>query len=159
MTVTAEQVREVAEELRTHDLTSLADSLDIFAKKLLWQSDPNAKAATAIRNAYYNDGVERDLGTSGDPYQWLRMAAAGREVFTSHEPRRFKRGDTEPTDMPYAYDEDGDLFRYVGPDHWIMKCDFGRTPGAATRFSWHEMTQGDGAIEALGSPFAEVFES
>lgn len=96
MSVTVEQVEAVANKLRQDGQAGLASEIDDYANVLRSKDSPDVAVATAIRNAYYNDGVHRDLFTSRDPDQWLRMAKAAKG--DAPVPRVFNVGDPEPED-------------------------------------------------------------
>lgn len=63
------------------------------------------------------------------------------------DPRKFTRDDQEPTDVKYLRDCEGDLFRYIGPDHWEYKRDNGEW--SDMRFRWREVNSKTGATEDL----------
>ncbi|MFD6517626.1 hypothetical protein [Rhodococcus sp. NPDC060176] len=244
MSVTADQIEAVAEHAEAVHLVGAAQQLRGRAAHVrLVESQPAevVELAAAIRNAYYNDGVRRELLSSRDPGQWLRMAVeaksalgvgavvprvfnvgdpepedrdtitlsgssngapesnrparsvlqikfgnyasdpesyAGRskwwQVTESHHtygtweywlehygpltevldkpkpptPRTFEWGDDEPVDIAYAYDEDGALFKRLGPDTWAQRLGSGRY--GDSRYTWSEVTVGAGATEAFG---------
>lgn len=234
MSVTADQIEAVAEHAEAVHLVGAAQQLRGRAAHVrLVEAQPTevVELAAAIRNAYYNDGVRRELLSSRDPGQWLRMAVEAKsalgvgavlprvfnvgdpepedrdsitlrggiyeltycedptaqpplrsgmdwwqidQVETSNStyakwdywlehhgpltevldelksktPRTFKWRDDEPVDIAYAYDEDGELFKRLGPDTWAMHLGDGRY--GDSRFDWSEVTVGAGATEAFG---------
>lgn len=142
MSATAEQFEAVAKELRAHDLPSLADSLDIYAKKLLPAPDPDLVLAQTLVDAY----CERpSYVTEG----WLRVVAAAREALTPRAPRKFYEGNPEPKDITYVYDEDGDLFKRIAPNYWVLKKRDMDGFGPLT-YEWDDVNEGNGATEVFG---------
>lgn len=123
MSVTADQIEAVAEHAEAVHLVGAAQQLRGRAAHVrLVESQPAevVELAAAIRNAYYNDGVRRELLSSRDPGQWLRMAveaksALGESVsdlaaMVPGVPRVFERGDVIPDDVNRVVDTDGDVW-------------------------------------------------
>ncbi|MEU2002017.1 hypothetical protein ACH47B_13080 [Rhodococcus sp. NPDC019627] len=79
---------------------------------------------------------------------WLEEFGPFTEVMEEpREPRKFTNEDQEPTDVKFLRDYEGDLFRYVGPDHWEYKRDSGEW--SEMRFRWREVTSETGSTEDL----------
>jgi len=103
MSVTADQIEAVAEHAEAVHLVGAAQQLRGRAAHVrLVESQPAevVELAAAIRNAYYNDGVRRELLSSRDPGQWLRMAVEAKSALGEGAiaPRVFNVGDPEPAD-------------------------------------------------------------
>ncbi|MBT2266400.1 hypothetical protein [Rhodococcus erythropolis] len=103
MSVTADQIEAVAEHAEAVHLVGAAQQLRGRAAHVrLVESQPAevVELAAAIRNAYYNDGVRRELLSSRDPGQWLRMAVEAKSALGvgAVAPRVFNVGDPEPED-------------------------------------------------------------
>lgn len=111
MSVTADQIEAVAEHAEAVHLVGAAQQLRGRAAHVrLVESQPAevVDLAAAIRNAYYNDGVRRELLSSRDPGQWLRMAVEAKSALGASAgdlaamipglPRVFNVGDPEPED-------------------------------------------------------------
>ncbi|MCW2092449.1 UNVERIFIED_ORG: hypothetical protein M2328_005729 [Rhodococcus erythropolis] len=111
MSVTADQIEAVAEHAEAVHLVGAAQQLRGRAAHVrLVEAQPAevVELAAAIRNAYYNDGVRRELLSSRDPGQWLRMAVEAKSALGESlgdlaamipgVPRVFNVGDREPAD-------------------------------------------------------------
>ncbi|MFE5790665.1 hypothetical protein [Rhodococcus erythropolis] len=111
MSVTADQIEAVAEHAEAVHLVGAAQQLRGRAAHVrLVESQPVevVELAAAIRDAYYNDGVRRELLSSRDPGQWLRMAVEAKSALGESDsdlaamapglPRVFNVGDREPED-------------------------------------------------------------
>lgn len=111
MSVSAVQLDEVAVLLDCARIPIAAGHVrELGANARLIESEPAevVELAAAIRNAYYNDGVRRELLSSRDPGQWLRMAVEAKSALGESlgdlaamipgVPRVFKVGDPEPAD-------------------------------------------------------------
>ncbi|QTR98393.1 hypothetical protein J6K27_003524 [Rhodococcus qingshengii] len=115
MSVTADQIEAVAEHVEAVHLVGAAQQLRGRAAHVrLVESQPAevVELAAAIRNAYYNDGVRRELLSSRDPGQWLRMAVEAKSALDAGAvgPRVFERGSIIPDDVQRVVDTDGDVW-------------------------------------------------
>lgn len=150
MSVTADQIEAVAEHAEAVHLVGAAQQLRGRAAHVrLVEAQPAevVELAAAIRNAYYNDGVRRELLSSRDPGQWLRMAVEAKSALGvgAVAPRVFKVGDPEPADrdtITLRGSSNGSGGRSLGKVLDFKFGNYSRTPEAyPTRREWWQVTE------------------